>query len=235
MEFTLLGRAFIAATAMWLMIRWEAKRGNASGCAIDIWDAALVSAIGGVLVGRLVAMASAGINPLTDPGQILLVRSGVSTVGASLAAVGIFAFLARKDLIGLFDAVAPAALAGVAGWQGGCVLTGECLGAESQLPWAMALNGSSLTRHPVELYAAALLATGAIGIALWKQRGKPPPGAPASVALLVASGSRLVTEPLRLSLDGGPIWFYAVGFSIGVALTIWSTVVAPTRRRITRS
>lgn len=235
MEFTLLGRAFIAAAAMWLMIRWEAKRGNASGCAVDIWDAALMSAVGGVLIGRLVAMVSAGISPLTDPGQILLVRSGVSTVGASVAAVAIFAFLARKDLVGLFDAVAPAALAGLAGWQGGCVVTGECLGVESQLPWAMALDGSSVTRHPVELYAAALLALGAIGIALWKQHGRPAAGAPAGVALIVASGTRLVTEPMRISLGGGPVWFYATGVVLGLAITIWSVARSGAKRRAATS
>lgn len=224
MEFTLLARAAIAAGAMWLMIRWEAKRGNAAGCALDIWDAALMSAVGGVIVGRLVAMLSAGINPLTDPGQIVLIRSGISTTGASLAALTIFAFLARKDIIGGFDAVAPAALAGLAGWQAGCVTTGECLGTPSDLPWATSLAGSDVTRHPVELYAAGLLAIGAIAIALWKQKGRPPAGAPAGFALIVASGARLVTEPMRISLGGGPIWLYLAGVIAGTGLVIWSFI-----------
>lgn len=224
MEFTLLARAAIAAGAMWLMIRWEAKRGNAAGCALDIWDAALISAVGGVIVGRLMAMASAGINPVTDPGQIVLIRSGVSTTGASLAALAIFAFLARKDIIGGFDAVAPAALAGLAGWQAGCVATGECLGTASDLPWATSLAGSQVTRHPVELYAAILLAIGAIAIATWKQKGRPPAAAPAGFALIVASGARLVTEPLRISLGGGPVWFYLTGVVTGIVMVIWSFV-----------
>ena len=181
-----------------------------------------MSAVGGVLVGRVVAMASAGINPLTDPGQIVLIRSGVSTTGAALAALAIFAFLARKDVIGGFDAVAPAALAGLAGWQAGCVATGECLGTASDLPWAMALTGSDVTRHPVELYAAGLLAIGAMAIALWKQKGRPPGGAPAGAALIVASGARLVTEPLRISLGGGPIWLYLAGVIAGSGIVIWS-------------
>jgi prolipoprotein diacylglyceryltransferase len=222
MEFTLLARAFTAATAAWLMIRWEAKRGNAAGCAIDIWDAALMATVGGVLVGRLMAMVSSGINPLTDPGQILLVRSGVSTIGASIAAIAIFAFLARRDVLGLFDAVAPAALAGLAGWHGGCVVTNECLGVESGLPWATSLNGSAVTRHPVELYAAALLAIGAIALALWKQHGRPAPGVPTGVALMVASGTRLATEPLRISLGGGPVLFYVAGVVIGIAIVTWA-------------
>ena len=224
MEFTLLARAAIAVGAMWLMIRWEAKRGNAAGCALDIWDAALMSAVGGVIVGRLAAMASAGINPLTDPGQIVLIRSGVSTTGAALGALLVFAFLTRRDIIGGFDAVAPAALAGLAGWHAGCIATGECLGTASDLPWAMTLTGSDVTRHPVELYAAALLAIGAIAIALWKEKGRPPAGAPAGAALVVASGTRLVTEPMRISLGGGPIWFYLTGIVAGIVIVIWSFV-----------
>jgi prolipoprotein diacylglyceryltransferase len=230
MEFTLLGRAFMAAIAAWLMIRWEAKRGNAAGCAINIWDAALTATVGGVLVGRLIAMVSSGINPLTDPGQILLVRSGVSTVGAAIAAIAIFAFLARRDVVGLFDAVAPAVLAGLAGWHGGCVVSGECLGVESSLPWAMSLEGSTVTRHPVELYAAALLAAGAIAVALWKQYGRPPAGAAAGAALIIASGTRLATEPLRISLGGGPVLFYVVGVVVGTGIVIWS--LAAKRRQI---
>lgn len=224
MEFTLLARAAVAIGAMWLMIRWEAKRGNAAGCAVDIWDTALMSVVGGVLIGRVVAMTSAGINVFTDPGQIILIRSGISTTAAALGAIAIFAFIARTDVIGGFDAVAPAALAALAGWQSGCIATNECLGTASDLPWAYALSGSDVTRHPVELYAAILLAIGAIGIALWKQHGRPAPGAPAGVALTVAAGVRLTTEPMRVSLGGGPIALYVAGVIAGVATTGWAIV-----------
>ncbi len=226
MEFSLLAAAAIAAGAFWLMIRWEAKRGNAVGCALDLWEAGITSAITGVFVGRLTAMISAGINPLTDPGQILLVRSGVSTVGAVMGTLAMYLFLARRDIIGGLDAIAPAALAALAGWHGGCVATDGCLGTESSLPWAMTLDGSSVTRHPVELYAAILYAAAAIGIALWKQHGRPPPLAPAGVALFVAGGVRLVTEPMRISLAGGPVLLYTAGCVVGATMALWSVVAA---------
>ncbi|KAA3641832.1 MAG: hypothetical protein DWP92_00500, partial [Armatimonadetes bacterium] len=111
MEYSLLVAAAIAVGAFWLMVRWEAKRGNAAGCALDIWDAGITSAIVGVFIGRLAAMISSGINPLTDPGQILLVRSGVSTVGAALGALATYVLLARRDFVCGLDAIAPAALA----------------------------------------------------------------------------------------------------------------------------
>lgn len=222
MEFTLLGAAAVAVGGFWLMIRWEAKRGNAAGCAVNLWDAGLTAVIGGVFIGRLISMTSSGINPFSDPGQILLVRSGVSTAGAAIGALGVFVFIVRKDLPGGLDAMAPSALAGLAGWHAGCIATNECLGTESSFPWAMALDGSTVTRHPVALYAAALYVIAAISIAWWKQGGRPAAFAPTGAALATAAGIRLLTEPMRISLTGGPILLYVAGCAAGVSLLVWS-------------
>ena len=219
MEFTLLAAAAFAVGAFWAMLRWEAKRGNAAGCALDLWEAGLTAGMAGLLVGRLAAMVLAGINPITNPAQILLVRSGVSPVAASITALAVYAFLARRDLVPAFDAIVPAALAGLAGWHAGCLPTGACLGTESSLPWAWALEGSTVTRHPVEVYAAILLGSAAIALALWKQYGRPPLGAVTGLGVIAASGIRLVTEPLRISLVGGPVWFYAAGVVAGAGIT----------------
>lgn len=220
MEFTLLAAAAMGAGGFWLMIRWEAKRGNAAGCALDIWEAGVTAAVGGILVGRLAAMISVGINPLTDPAQILLVRSGVSTVGGTIGALAIFSYLARRELWTAADAISASALAGLAGWHLGCLPTDACLGTESSLPWAMTLEGSTITRHPVQLYAAILFAVAALGIAFWKQYGRPPLLAPAGTALFATGSIRLVTEPLRISLAGGPVWFYAAGATVGAAMVV---------------
>lgn len=222
MQFDLLGAAAFAVFGFWLMLRWEAKRGNAAGCALSLWDVGLMSAMSGLLIGRLVAMISVGINPVTDPFQIILIRSGVSTVGATIGALAVFTWLARKSLLEAADGIAPAALAGLAGWHAGCLATGSCLGAESSLPWATTLPGSTITRHPVELYAAGAFLLASIGLALWKQHGRPPLGSVAGLALLAASLIRLTTEPLRISLAGGPIYLYIAGALTGTALTIWS-------------
>lgn len=222
MEFTLLAAAAMAAFGFWSMLRWEAKRGNAAGCAVDLWDAGIVSAMSGLLIGRLAMMIEAGVNPITNPMQVLLLRSGVSTAAASLGAIAVFAFLSRRHLREAADAIAPAALAGLAGWHAGCVPTGSCLGTESSLPWAFALEGSTVTRHPVELYAAALLLTASIALAVWKQRGRPALGAPAGLALAAAGGIRLITEPMRVSLAGGPYLVYLAGLVAGIAMTVWA-------------
>ncbi|RLE11161.1 MAG: hypothetical protein DRJ28_11170 [Actinobacteria bacterium] len=224
MEFTLLGQAAVGVAGFWLMLRWEARRGNAAGCALDLWDTGLTAGAVGLLAGRLFAMAQTGINPFTDPAQIILVRSGVSTVGASIAALLTFGFLARRSLLESADAIAPSVLAGLAGWHAGTLITGSWLGTVSELPWAQTASGSDITRHPIELYAAALFAVAGIGIALWKQRGRPPLGVPAGLALAAAGAVRLTTEPMRISLSGGPLWLYAGALVAGLALVVWAVM-----------
>ncbi len=220
MEFTLLGAAAIAVAGFWSMLRWEAKRGNAAACSLDLWDAGLVSAFGGIFVGRLAAMLQAGISPLADPAQIILIRSGVSTTWVVIGTLATFVFLARREPIVAADAISPSALVGLAGWHAGCLVTGSCLGTESTLPWAVALPGSDVTRHPVELYAALGLLAAGVGLALWKQYGRPPLGTVAGTAVLAASAIRLATEPLRISLAGGPVYLYAGGILVGLAMIV---------------
>jgi hypothetical protein len=234
MEFTLLAAAAIGVACFWLMLRWEAGRGNASACSVDLWDAGIGAAAVGLLAGRVTAMAQAGINPLSDPSQILLVRSGVSTAGAAIAAMAVFAVLARHDLVAAADGVSAATLAGLAGWHSGCLATDSCLGTVSGLPWAFSLDGSEVTRHPVGLYTAALLMGAAVGIAVWKMRGRPPAGGPSGTALAAAGGIMLVTEPLRISLDQPPIALYAAGAVMGalvVAAAFAARRAARTRAR----
>lgn len=226
MEFSLLGSAAIGVGAFWLMLRWEAKRGNAAGCSLDLWDAGLTAGAVGLLAGRLLAMVQAGINPLTDPAQIILVRSGVSTAGASVAAVAIFVLLARRSILEAADGIGPSVLAGLAGWHAGTLVTGSWLGAVSDLPWAQTAPGSDISRHPVELYAAALYIVAGVGIALWKQKGRPPLGVPAGLTLAAAGGVRLITEPLRISLSGGPVWLYVGALAAGLGLAAWRSWAA---------
>lgn len=230
MEFTLLAAAAIAVGGFWLMLRWEAKRGNAAGCSLDLWDAGLTAGAVGLLTGRLVAMAQVGINPFTEPAQIILVRSGVSTVGASIAALVMFAILARKSLPESADAIAPSVLAGLAGWHLGTLATGSWLGTVSSLPWATTAPGSTITRHPVEIYAAVLFLIAALALATWKQKGRPPLGAPAGLALAAAGGIRLGTESIRVSLTGGPTWIYAAAILLGLSLAGWSILISRRQR-----
>ena len=228
MEFTLLAAAAIAGAAAYVMLWWEAKHGNAARCTGNLWEIGLVSTVAGIFIGRIVAMLIDGVSPIVHPMDVILVRSGVSTVGASLGAAAVFVLQGRKNTITMADGISAAALAGLAGWHAGCLVRGTCLGTASDLPWAIAQAGSTVTRHPVGIYAALLLAGAAAGLAWWKAYQRPPAGSPAAVAIIAAAGTRLITEPLQPSISGGPVWFYAAALVAGIGGLIWSIVL---RRR----
>jgi prolipoprotein diacylglyceryltransferase len=169
----------------------------------------------GLLFGRLVAMLVQGTNPLTNPTDILIVRGGVHTGAASAAAIGTYLW-AAKWRFGYLDATAPAALMGLAGWHAGCLWRDACLGSESDLPWAWAQDASVIARHPVELYAAVglLLAAWIVSRLPWSVLTR------AGVALSSAGLVRLVTEPMRPSITGGPVGWYLGAIVVGVAVAV---------------
>ncbi len=197
----------------------------------DLPDRALDRMIGaaalGMAAGRLLEMLSTGTNPITDPGAILIVRGGVHTVTASLVAAAFYVWSVKGRAIALDASAAPVTL-GVAGWHAGCLWTGSCLGAASELPWAWSLPNSDVTRHPVELYAAIALVAGAVLIS----RLPPRPLLKTGVAVIIISGVRFATEPLRLGIGGDLRWWYAFGVLVGVATILSSSrlvrVSAPT-------
>jgi len=221
MEFSLLFSALIGVMSMWLMLRWEAARGNAAECTKDLWDIALMAGLAGILVGRLAAMIGDGVNPLTNPGDIVIIRGGVSTGWAASSAIAIVAWRARNEFWLVSDGLAAAALAGLAGWQAGCLTRDACLGTPTDLPWAQAQSGSQIGRHPVELYAAIGFAVGAVGLAWWKARGRPGLGVPAGLALATAGGVRLASEPFRPSLSNGPVAWYLAALVVGLGVALW--------------
>ncbi|MDJ0961039.1 MAG: prolipoprotein diacylglyceryl transferase [Acidimicrobiia bacterium] len=228
MEFTLLFAAFFGVAGLWLMLRWEAARGNAADCAADLWEIAITAAVVGVFIGRLAAMIGDGVNPITNPADILIVRAGVATGWASAAALVTVAWLGRKELWPAMDGLAPAALAALGGWHAGCLARATCLGTTTDLPWGVAQSPGGPGRHPVEIYAAVLFLVVAIAVALWKARGRPAAGLPAAIALIAAGGIRLTTEPFRPSLGGGPVWWYLAAIAIGA---IGGVVAVRLRRR----
>ena len=218
MEFTLLWAALLAVAAMWAMLRVERRLGLLPDSRSDWFDLLIGSAVVGLVVGRLAAMLLTGTNPLTHVADIILIRGGVDTGFASLATILYLLWATRRSGLVSLDAVGPAALAGLAGWHGGCLFRGTCLGTRSDLPWTWAEPGSDLTRHPTELYAALLFLAGAAGVLLLLRR-RARSGAVASIALALAGVIRLTTEPIRPSLGSGPIWWYTAALVAGAVLT----------------
>lgn len=217
MEFTLLGRAVAAALAVSFVIRLLESDER-------LGEMALGASIAGLIAGRLTAMVSAGSNPLASPLDIVIVRGGVSTWGASIGALLALAWLARRDTIAAAAALGAPVVAGLAAWHGSCVLGGACLGTTTSLPWGMAATAGGPPRHPVEIYAALILAVAAVGVALARRR-QADALTVVGFALAVVAGARLVTEPLRLTIGGGPWPLYALGTALGAGIVLWSKVV----------
>lgn len=216
MEFTLLAAALTGVGATWAVLRLAGHPSR--------FDLLLGAAAVGLLAGRLASMIAAGVNPIANPLDILVVRGGVDTVTAAAVAIAYVGWAVRADR-NVLDAIAPAAVAGMAGWHAGCLWRGACLGAAGEVPWGWALPGSDIVRHPVEIYAAALMAFGALVL----MRLPGGTGRRAVLALGVVAGARLVTQPLRPSLGGGLVWWYAIGV---IAAIIVSAVLKLRLRRV---
>ena len=220
MEFTLLGAVFVAVMALYGVLYWEARRGNAAGCTHDLWEIAIGAAVAGLVVGRLAAMIGDGVNPLTSPADIIVVRGGVATGPAAAAAILTAAWLGRRELWPVLDGLAAGALAGLAGWHLGCVVRDTCLGTPTNLPWAMTQPGSTVGRHPVELYAAIALFAGAAILVWLRSNSRLQPAVAAGAALAGAGAVRLATEPLRPALSSGPIIWYWAAVALGVLVVV---------------
>lgn len=215
MEFTLLWAAATGVGAALLVAWWEKSLGLIPSETGSLSDLILGAAVSGLITGRLAAMVLSGTNPLTHPGDILIVRSGVDTGFASLGALAFVSLTSRRRLAATIDALAPAAMAGLAGWHAGCLYRGACLGTISSLPWAVAQEGSRVTRHPVEIYAALLFLAAGLTL-LWKlRRGLGSAGAVGAMALGMAGAIRLATESLRPSLGPGPAGWYVAAVVLG--------------------
>ena len=228
MEFSLLAAALLGIALAFLTLRVERVRGITDRR--DLVDVVIGSSVVGLAVGRIAAMALQGTNPLTHPLDLFFIRGGVDTGFASLGALAFLAWTARHDFWPTIDLVGPAALAGLAGWHAGCVFRGSCVGTVTTLPWGI-LDGT-VTRHPVELYAALLLLAGAVALVMWRRR--LPTGFTASLALTIAAGVRLATEPLRVGLGPGPMPWYAAGVVVG-AVGVMIRVISARSRNITGS
>ena len=210
MEFTLLWAVLTGVAAAWAGTKfWDDRLPDRP------MDRLVGAALAGLFFGRIAAMLTQGVNPVTNPLDIIIVRGGVSTPAAALAAIATLAWPARRNPV-VVDSLAPAALAGLAGWHAGCLWRSACLGTTSELPWAWSMPTGDITRHPVELYAALLMIAGAFAVA----RSSWRPYLRSGLALSIAGGARLLTEPMRPSISGGPVLWYMAAVVVGIAVAL---------------
>ena len=215
MEFTLLAAALTGALALWLGVRYQVQR-HPYRHTDKPFDVLLGAAGVGVFAGRVAQMLMSGVNPVRNPLDVLLVRAGIDTVVATVAALITLAWVYRHELQ-MLDVVAPAALLGLSGWHAGCIWTNSCLGAATGSDLGFTLPGSAVARHPTELYAAAALAVSAYLISRTQR-----PFIAAGLSLAAAGGVRAATQPIRPSLSGGPMWAYLTAVAVGLLVVGWA-------------
>ncbi|MDH3730793.1 MAG: prolipoprotein diacylglyceryl transferase [Acidimicrobiia bacterium] len=221
MEFSLLGAALLAVAAVYAVIYWEAARGNAADCSKDLWDVALGSATAGLVTGRLAAMIIAGTNPLTNPGDILIVRSGVDTGWAAVGALVALAVISRRETVAVAAGLSAASLAGLGAWEAGCLVRDTCHGTVTELPWGISLGGSEIARHPVGIYTGLLFLLAALGV-MWLKRRTQDPLLVAGFALAAVGAVRLATEPMRSALGSRPTGWYLAAIVVGLSVAVAS-------------
>jgi prolipoprotein diacylglyceryltransferase len=78
----------------------------------------------------------------------------------------------------------------------------------------------------VELYAAVLLALGAWLLFRLRLR-YPAPGLVTALGLTTAGLARLLTEPLRPSLQTGPVGWYGAAILVGLAAALTARRLVP--------
>lgn len=218
MEFRLLGAVIVAVAAATGTIAVIHR--TAPVTRRRLLDLVATGLLGGIALGRIWAMVAAGTNPIAHPLDLLIVRGGVDTVGATIGALAAVAWATRSDLVPLLDALAPAATFGLAGWHAGCLARSACLGTPTTLPWGWPATGGGPDRHPVEIYAALLLVAAALAVLrLWRRH--PGTGRATALALVTVALVRLVTEPLRPVLGNGLIVEYAVATAAAALLAVW--------------
>ncbi len=128
-----------------------------------VWNWGFISAIGGIILGRLAYAARYPQAYLNSPLSLLSPRLGsfvpiVALVGGLLAG---YAYLRRQHIsLGVFvDALAPGLTLGWAMYALANFMAGDVYGTPTSLPWGVEMWGER--RHPLQLYelTAALITT----------------------------------------------------------------------------
>ncbi len=210
----------------------------------DVEDLLFYGVLGVVIGGRLgyVLFYKPGYY-LDHPLEVFAVwKGGMSFHGGLLGVLAAMLFYARmrgRHFLEVTDLIAPCVPIGLASGRAGNFINGELWGraADASLPWAMVFpqSGSSMPRHPSQLYQFALEGL-LLFVLLWLYARRPRAMGQVSGAFLVGYGIfRFIAEYFRepdsflgllaLNMSMGQ-WLCVPMIIAGVALWLWA------RRRI---
>ena len=120
--------------------------------------------------------------------------SSTGGVAAGLAACALVARIARRPVLEVLDAIAPAALLALGIGRLGCFLGGCCYGHATALPWGVVFpEVGPPARHPLQLYSAAA----DFGVLALLPRRSAPTGVAACRTALGFGIARAALECLR--------------------------------------
>lgn len=144
-------------------------------CGVRVWatgavgpsvliDRSLSAVVAGVAVGRLSWVLIEQPALLRQPGDLLLIRSGVEFWPGIVAGLAWLAWRSRnaEGRLPVLAGCAPVLLIGIASYEATCVVRGECFGPFTSV--GLLPRGLQHRQFPVGVLVAAVLAAGALTI-----------------------------------------------------------------------
>ncbi len=238
------GLTYLAAFGLFLLLAMQRVKkpwfAAAGWTRRDVEDLLFYGVLGVVLGGRIgYALFYKPGQYLANPLEILMVwRGGMSFHGGLLGVIVAMAWFARsrgRRFLSVMDLVAPCIPTGLAAGRIGNFINGELWGraADPSLPWAMVFpqSGSSLPRHPSQLYQFALEGL-LLFVLLWLYGSKQRATGQVAAAFTVAYGVlRFIAEYFRepdsflgllaLGMSMGQ-WLCLPMIAIGAAVWVWA-------------
>lgn len=221
------GLMYLVGFASGLMLgRARIRSNNDSPISIRGFDDLLFYIILGVILGGRLGYALiydlAGV--LHSPITIFYVwKGGMSFHGGLIGVCVAIAFYARfkqKDWLVLTDFVAPLVPLGLAAGRIGNFINGELWGRSTDVPWAIVFpqSGTSLGRHPSQLYEFFLEGIALFLILWFFSRIKRPTGVISGLFLVGYASFRFIVEFMRE--PDAHLGLLSFGFSMGQWLCI---------------
>ena len=237
------GLTYLVAFGLFLWLaRQRVKKpwfADAGWTARDVEDLLFYAVLGVVLGGRIgYALFYKPDQYLANPLEILQVwKGGMSFHGGLLGVIAALAWFARtrkRSFLSVADLVAPCAPTGLASGRIGNFINGELWGraADPSLPWAMVFpqSGSSLPRHPSQLYQFALEGLLLFALLWFYGRRQRPVGQVAAAFVVGYGVFRFIAEYFRepdsflgllaLNMSMGQ-WLCVPMIVGGAALWVW--------------
>lgn len=210
--------------AYWLVTGLAKRRAAAERLLPDqINDSSFWLGLGAVVGARLVYIAPTWPAFLRNPLDLLRVQTGLSFYGAVIGTLIVAGWLARRGRLPLArtaDLYAPYLALGLALYRAGCLVRGDCFGAQAPAPLGVVFPGLTQPRYPAELYEA-ILALGLCGLLLWWRSRRRFPGEVGLAFLTVYPLLRAAVDLSRINLGGwpSPDQLISVGFATAAGLT----------------